>query len=648
VTSVIRHSGQRRNPERFRAAASSRQCRIAFDTVFSPTDTIVAIATPPGRGGIGVVRISGPRAADIARAILTTPHALLARYATHTFVRPGSALPAATETAGGNRPRLPDDRAPSSAAPERVEAHDFSTGPVSSDTAQGFGSAPSIDEVVATFFPAPHSYTTEDVVEISAHGSPAVLREIVRAAIGAGARLAEPGEFTFRAYLGGRIDLVQAEAVGDLVDAVTPLQARVAFDQLEGTLTRSIAALDAPLFDLVARLEASIDFPDEGYHFIDPADVAATLREVRGGIDRLLRGARLGRVIREGRQIAIVGKPNVGKSSLFNWLLGAERAIVTGIPGTTRDLLRETVDFDGVRLSLVDTAGSRDVQDEIEHEGVARARRAHDVADLVCVMLDASRPLDVDDDGVLVRTARTPRLVIVNKIDLPHAWNTNDLNAALARAWDSGQLEATPTLFPEPGKGTPQRGSVVQNHAAAERCLQPSRELLVPSGAGEFEQCGTAEGAEGRAGVVIEMSLKTGAGLSALHGAIKRALEFAEPRVEEPLVTNIRHESLLRDARESIVRALAGLDETEQVLPGVEETARALAVVDESDRASGRGEYLALEAGSSDPAPVRARLSEELVLADLSAARRAFDEVVGKRTSEDVLRAIFERFCVGK
>ena len=615
--------------------------------MFSPTDTIVAIATPSGRGGIGIVRISGPRAADIARAILATPQALQPRYATHTFVRPGSALPAGTEAAGGNPPRLSDDRARSSEPPERVEAHDFPAGPVLSDTAQGFGSAPSIDEVIATFFPAPHSYTTEDVVEISAHGSPAVLREIVRAAIGAGARLAEPGEFTFRAYLGGRIDLVQAEAVGDLVDAVTPLQARVAFDQLEGTLTRSIAALDASLFDLVARLEASIDFPDEGYHFIDPADVAVTLREVRGGIDRLVSGARLGRVIREGRQIAIVGKPNVGKSSLFNWLLGAERAIVTGIPGTTRDLLRETVDFDGVRLSLVDTAGSRDVQDEIEHEGVARARRAHDVADLVCVMLDASRPLDVDDDGVLLRTARTPRLVIVNKIDLPHAWNTNDLNAAVARAWDSGQVEEMPTLFPEPGRGTPQRGCV-QNHVAAERGLQPSLGLLVPSGAGEFEQCDTATGAECRAGAVIEISLKTGAGLSALRGAIKRALEFAEPRVEEPLVTNIRHESLLRDARESIVRALAGLDETEQVLPGVEETARAFAVVDESDRAPERGESLALEAGSSDPAPVRARLSEELVLADLAAARRAFDEVVGKRTSEDVLRVIFERFCVGK
>ena len=530
--------------------------------MFSPTDTIVAIATPSGRGGIGVVRISGPGSTDIARAILATPHALRPRYATHTFVRPASepATPVDTPGAAPREPRrdvagtrrevepgrqlsAPGecplrpiiDVAHPAASEKFVAAQDSPAGPDAPGVSRGSSPASSIDEVVATFFPAPHSYTTEDVIEISAHGSPAVLREIVRAAIGAGARLAEPGEFTFRAYLGGRIDLVQAEAVGDLVDAVTPLQARVAFDQLEGTLTRAIAALDALLFDLVAKLEASIDFPDEGYHFVDAPAVAATLRTTRGGIDRLLDGARLGRVIREGRQIAIVGKPNVGKSSLFNWLIGAERAIVTDIPGTTRDLLRETIDFDGVRLTLVDTAGIRDVHDEIEREGVARAHQVHGVADLVLVMLDASLPLEADDEEVLARTAKVPRVVIVNKVDLP-------------RAWIGGQ----------------------------------------------------------RVDVPVEISLKTGDGLSALRDAIRRALEFTEPRVEEPVVTNIRHEGLLRDAGESINRALSGLD--------------------------AMGE----------------RLNEELVLADLAAARRAFEEVVGKRTSEDVLRAIFERFCIGK
>ena len=174
-----------------------------------------------------------------------------------------------------------------------------------------------------------------------------------------GARLAEPGEFTLRAFLNGRLDLVQAEAVGDLVDAVTPLQARVAFDQLEGTLTRAIGALDAQLFDLAARLEASVDFPDEGYHFVAAGEVEAALVRVRDGVAQLLATAARGRLIREGRHIAILGKPNVGKSSLFNSLVGTDRAIVTAIPGTTRDLLRETIDFEGVRLGLVDTAGIR-------------------------------------------------------------------------------------------------------------------------------------------------------------------------------------------------------------------------------------------------------------------------------------------------
>ena len=196
-----------------------------------------------------------------------------------------------------------------------------------------------IDQVVATYFPAPASYTGDDVVELSAHGSPVVLRAIVSAAIGRGARLAEPGEFTLRAFLNGRIDLMQAEAVNDLIDAATPLQARAAFDQLDGTLTRAIGAIDATLFDLIARLEASVDFPEEGYHFVEPGALAQAIDELLERTAALLGDARRGRLIREGLQIAIVGEPNVGKSSLFNALAGASRAIVTDVPGTTRDLV---------------------------------------------------------------------------------------------------------------------------------------------------------------------------------------------------------------------------------------------------------------------------------------------------------------------
>src|SRR5688572_19122612 len=223
--------------------------------MFSTDDTIVAVATPPGRGGIGVVRLSGPDAPAIAAA-LTRRAVFEPRHATLTQV--------------------------------------FDAG----------GAA--IDRAVVTFFPAPHSYTGEDVVELSAHGSPVVLRAIVAAAVAGGARLAEPGEFTLRAFLNGRIDLPQAEAVADLIDAVTPLQARAAFDQLQGTLTAAIAEIDAALFDLIARLEASIDFPDEGYHFIDQGPLAGAIDELRDRTADLLADAKRGRLLREGLQIAIV------------------------------------------------------------------------------------------------------------------------------------------------------------------------------------------------------------------------------------------------------------------------------------------------------------------------------------------------------
>jgi tRNA modification GTPase len=274
------------------------------------------------------------------------------------------------------------------------------------------------DQVVATFFPAPHSYTGEDVVELSAHGSPVILTAIVSAAMGGGARLAEPGEFTLRAFLNGRIDLPQAEAVADLIDAVTPLQARAAFDQLEGTLTDAIGEIDAGLFDLVARLEASVDFPDEGYHFIEPRDVSSAIEQLMARTAALVADGRRGRLVREGLQVAIAGKPNVGKSSLFNALAGAARAIVTDVPGTTRDLVAEVVDLDGLRVTIVDTAGVRQTLDAVEAEGVARARQAWDVADVVLVVLDGSAPLDALDRQLLEETAGRRRLVVSNKSDI--------------------------------------------------------------------------------------------------------------------------------------------------------------------------------------------------------------------------------------
>lgn len=298
------------------------------------------------------------------------------------------------------------------------------------------GCESAVDEVVATLFRAPASYTGEDVVEISSHGSPAVLEELVRAGVRAGARLAEPGEFTLRAFLRGRIDLVQAEAVADLVDAVTPLQARAAFDQLQGTLTRAITSLEADLFRVIAALEASIDFPGEGCDFPGAGELRRTLEEISARIDRLVADGERGRLIREGRQVVVAGSPNVGKSSLFNCLVGAERAIVAVMPGTTRDLVTETVDLAGMRLTVVDTAGLRQTSDEVEEEGVRRARNAVEVADAAIVVLDLSRPLSSEDMAVLALTRRLPRVVVANKSDLEARWE------ARAMAGDTGGAEA--------------------------------------------------------------------------------------------------------------------------------------------------------------------------------------------------------------
>ena len=290
----------------------------------------------------------------------------------------------------------------------------------------GTAGALRVDQVVVTWFAAPHSYTGEDVVEISGHGSPLLLRRIVELALGAGARLAEPGEFTLRAYLSGRMDLSQAEAVADLVEAVTPLQARAAMDQLEGTLTDAIRRIDAALFDLAARLEASLDFPDEGFHFVTRADASVEVARIRADLDRLARDGRTGRIVREGRLVVILGRPNAGKSSLFNALVGAARAIVTDIPGTTRDLLTERIDIGGLPITLVDTAGIREARDVVEAEGVDRARRAQEVAALSLAVVDGSAAL-TDEDRQLFVDARAPRLVVISKSDLPARWSETDL-----------------------------------------------------------------------------------------------------------------------------------------------------------------------------------------------------------------------------
>lgn len=348
--------------------------------MFTTTDTIVAIATPAGRAGLGVLRLSGPQAVTIAGA-LTGRYDFVPRYATFARLL---------------------------------------------DPATSRGSM--VDEVIVTWFQSPRSYTGEDVVEIAAHGSPVILHRILELALAAGARLAEPGEFTLRAYLHGRLDLVQAEAVADLIDAVTPLQARAAMDQLEGTLTRRIAAIDAALFDLMARLEASIDFPEEGFHFVSRDRASDELEAVADSLDALRRDGRRGRMIRDGSLVVIAGRPNAGKSSLFNAIVGSARAIVTDVAGTTRDALSERVDICGFPVTLVDTAGLRESLDPIEAEGVRRAREAQAAASLTLIVLDGSTPLGDDDMAILRRNER--QLIVLSKSDLPAAWPIDELSAA--------------------------------------------------------------------------------------------------------------------------------------------------------------------------------------------------------------------------
>jgi tRNA modification GTPase len=332
-------------------------------------DTIVAIATPPGRGGIGVVRLAGPEAKQIALPMLRLKHDL----------EPGRAI----------------------------------FGELLDTTAEA-----RIDEVVVTYFAKPHSYTTDDIVEISAHGSPVVLRRIVELALSAGARLAEPGEFTMRAFLNGRIDLTQAEAIRDLIDSQTLYQAKVAAQQLDGSLSKTLQPIKQKLVELIATLEAGVDFAEDDVSVLPNAQIVQRIFAVRDALQPLADSFAYGKLVREGLTLAIVGRPNVGKSSLFNRLVERERAIVTATPGTTRDLVTETVAIGGIPVNLVDTAGIRHALDEAESIGIRKSMEALAEADLVLVVFDATQPHTPEDDQLLGQANQRPAIVVKNKIDL--------------------------------------------------------------------------------------------------------------------------------------------------------------------------------------------------------------------------------------
>ena len=275
-----------------------------------------------------------------------------------------------------------------------------------------------IDEVIVTYFAKPLSYTTDDIVEISAHGSPVVLRHIVELALARGARLAEPGEFTLRAFLNGRIDLTQAEAVRDLIESQTLYQAKVAAQQLEGALSRRLQPIKQKLVELIARLEAGIDFAEDDVSVLHSEQILQHIAEVRSPLEALARSFAYGKVVHEGLTLAIVGRPNVGKSSLFNRLVERERAIVTATPGTTRDLVSETVSIGGIPVELVDTAGIRRALDEAESIGIRKSMEALADSELVLVVLDSSQPADREDSQLIEQVAQRPAILVENKVDI--------------------------------------------------------------------------------------------------------------------------------------------------------------------------------------------------------------------------------------
>ena len=443
-------------------------------------ETIVAISTPVGRGGIGVVRLSGAQSREIVAPLLRLRHEMAAGRA-----RFGAVI-------------------------------DVANGAV-------------LDEAVVTYFAAPHSYTGEDVVEIAAHGSPVLLEYIVRQCCAGGARLAEPGEFTQRAFLAGRIDLTQAEAVDDLIGSSTLEQARVAARQLGGALAKLVAPVKAELVGLIAAMEAGIDFAEDDIDVISASAIEEKIAGVRVPLEELERSFAYGRVVRDGFKLAIVGRPNAGKSSLFNRLVERDRAIVTANPGTTRDLVTERVAIDGIPVDLIDTAGLRESADEAERMGIAKSHEAMADADVVLLVVDAVVGISAEDHAVLQRGALV-------------AWNKNDL------------------VGDDRGSGFEVRG--------------------------------------------VRTSAVTGEGLAELRTAIVAAVAGDAGGVREAgMLTNLRQ-------HQAVAQALRGLD--------------------------------------SARAAVEAAIPHEMVMLDLYDALRGLDALTGATTSEDVLRLIFSKFCIGK
>ncbi|HEV8485302.1 MAG TPA: tRNA uridine-5-carboxymethylaminomethyl(34) synthesis GTPase MnmE, partial [Blastocatellia bacterium] len=411
-------------------------------------DTIAAISTPPGRGGVGVVRLSGPAALEIAAAIFQTE----------------SQIPVG-ESARARFGRLVD--------------------PTTGEH---------IDESILTYFKAPHSYTGEDVVELSCHGSPIVVSRVLDLILQRGARIGEPGEFTFRAFSNRRIDLAQAQAVRDLIDAQTRYQARVATRQLEGALSKRLVRLKDLVVEIIVHLESSVEFAEDDISTDAESDLLSKINAAVADLSEIAASFSFGRFVKEGFALAIVGRPNVGKSSVFNRLAGSDRAIVTEIPGTTRDALYESASIAGLPVRLIDTAGIRETTDVVETIGISRSRAAIADADIALLVMDASQPMTVDDSRLLEQVPGERRIIAMNKIDLPRAIESlpeDSINISALTGEGFDRLTAS-LLHRLSGGPVVERDDLMitdaRQHDAVRRSieqLEGARELMVQ---GEFEE----------------------------------------------------------------------------------------------------------------------------------------------------------------
>jgi tRNA modification GTPase len=467
-------------------------------------DTICAIATAAGEGGIGIVRLSGPRALQIAAGIARLRSG-----------RPLSSLVSHTLHLADLQVPLKGAEAPTDRAATRP--------------------GECFDEALVVYMKAPRSFTGEDVVEIQSHGGSLILSLICQACLRAGARLAEPGEFTKRAFLSGRLDLSQAEAVLDTIRAKSAASLMAAQRQLRGDLARDVDTAREALLGLLAQLEARIDFSEEDIEALAKQDLLQSISPTLALVERLGATARAGRLLRDGARVVIAGRPNVGKSSLLNRLLKEDRAIVTPVPGTTRDVIVEAIDLDGVLIHLVDTAGIRCTADPVEAEGIKRSRLAQEEADLTVIVVDGSRPLTADDHHLIERVVESKHVIVINKVDLP----ARVLPASL------------------------------------------------------------------RAGTVcVSLSAKTGDGVDHLRSAIRSQLVGSGPDATDGvLVTNVRHQTALDRARDSLTQARASIEDG---------------------------------------------MASELVAVDLRVAADALGEITGAITTDEILDRIFSTFCIGK